>query len=146
MNSPSAPPPAELDAIAVQIMEESGQGAPAGAAPPASKKAVAALPREALTGARLAELGAGGAAPPQCAVCQEEFAEGDEAQALPCRHIFHPPCLAPWLREHNSCPTCRLELPTDDQRYERDKERRAEEAEERKGAENALSHSEFLYL
>ena len=127
-------------------MEATGQeGAPAGAAPPASKKAVAALPREALTGARLAALGAGGAVA-QCAVCQEEFREGDEAQELPCRHLYHPPCLAPWLGAHNSCPTCRLELPTDDQRYERDKERRAVEAEERKGADNAISHSEFLYI
>lgn len=39
---------------------------------------------------------------------------GDEVQVLPCegRHVFHPPCLAPWLAEHNSCPTCRCELPS----------------------------------
>jgi hypothetical protein len=55
----------ELDAIAVQIMEETGQQAPR-RAPPASKKAVAALPRERLTEARLAEFGGAEA---RCPVC-----------------------------------------------------------------------------
>lgn len=42
-------------------------------------------------------------------------------------------------------PGCRRhELPTDDQQYERRKEREREEAEERRGAENAVSHNEFL--
>lgn len=41
---------------------------------------------------------------------------GDEVQVMPCsgKHVFHPPCLAPWLADNNSCPTCRHELPTDD--------------------------------
>ena len=37
--------PSELDAIAVAILEETGQQAQRAAAPPASKKAVRALPR-----------------------------------------------------------------------------------------------------
>lgn len=41
-------------------------------------------------------------------------------------------------------PPGRHELPTDDQQYERRKEREREEAEERRGAENAVSHNEFL--
>ena len=69
-------------------------------------------------------------------------------QQLPCdpKHIFHPPCLAPWLAANNSCPTCRAELPTDDHAYEARKERDALEAEERRGGENALSHNEFAYI
>lgn len=58
----------ELDAIAVAIMEQTGQEAAAQrAAPPASKKVVASLPVEALTADRLAALGGAGAA--RCPVC-----------------------------------------------------------------------------
>ena len=46
------------------------------------------------------------------------------------------------MHSHNRAR--RHELPTDDQQYERRKEREREEAEERRGAENAVSHNEFL--
>jgi E3 ubiquitin-protein ligase AIP2 len=72
---------------------------------------------------------------------------GDEVQLMPCNehHVYHPDCLAPWLQQHNSCPVCRHELPTDDQKYETRKQRAAAEAEEQRGAQNALTHNEFMY-
>ncbi|CAL9050584.1 unnamed protein product, partial [Musa banksii] len=57
----------------------------------------------------------------ECAVCWENLAVDDKMQELPCKHLFHPPCLKPWLDEHNSCP--RHELRTDDHAYESWKER-----------------------
>ena len=55
----------ELDAIAVELMEESGQQVPR-PAPPASKRVLRQLPREALTPERLEELGGPGV---RCPVC-----------------------------------------------------------------------------
>ncbi|KAI3433741.1 hypothetical protein D9Q98_003548 [Chlorella vulgaris] len=132
----------ELDAIAVQLMEATAQEVQA-ARPPTSKKVVAALPKERLSEERLAELGG---ADLRCPICMDEFGVGDEVLALPCRHVFHPLCVAPWLSDNNTCPTCRHELPTDDWKYESRKTRAAEEEAERQGAANAVSHNEFLYI
>jgi len=48
-----------------------------------------------------------------CAVCQEVYKSGDQALKLPCNHLYHKDCIIPWLESHNTCPTCRYELPTD---------------------------------
>ena len=74
----------------------------------------------------------------QCAVCREHFpwgsAEEGEAQteenttseddpvwALPCAHWFHRECCEQWLKDHNTCPVCRHELPTTDEEYNQSK-------------------------
>jgi len=57
----------------------------------------------------------------ECSVCKEDFKEGDQALEMPCTHKFHDGCLTPWLKQHNSCPTCRFELVTDDIDYEKRK-------------------------
>ena len=73
--------------------------------------------------------------------CRDELQVDERVRVMPCNHVYHPPCLAPWLAVHNSCPVCRHELPTDDAAYERSKQA----ALDAKGAANALSHQEFLY-
>jgi hypothetical protein len=55
-----------------------------------------------------------------------ERKNGDPKE-LPCKHIFHEACLLPWLNERNTCPLCRLELPTDDPVYEKERKARARE-------------------
>jgi len=50
---------------------------------------------------------------PLCTVCQENMPMGIKAMVVPCGHIFHPDCILPWLKDHNTCPVCRYELPTD---------------------------------
>ncbi|WOL17174.1 E3 ubiquitin-protein ligase [Canna indica] len=110
--------------------------------PPASKEVVANLPVITVTKETIARLGS----ETQCAVCRENLAINDKMQELPCKHLFHPPCLKPWLDEHNSCPICRHELRTDDHAYESLKEREREAEEERKGAANAIRGGEYMYV
>ncbi|CAI5971979.1 unnamed protein product [Closterium sp. NIES-64] len=74
----------------------------------------------------------------ECSVCREKWEVGDKLREMPCSHRFHVDCLQPWLDEHNSCPLCRYEMPTDDHVYERRKEREKEEEEERRAAATML--------
>ncbi|KAK7311034.1 hypothetical protein RJT34_08900 [Clitoria ternatea] len=124
----------------VPLMVDEGASAPR--APPASKEVVAKLPVITLTEEILADLGKD----TECAICREDLVLNDKMQELPCKHKFHPPCLKPWLDEHNSCPICRYELQTDDHNYESWKEREREAEEERKGAENAIRGGEYMYV
>ncbi|KAF4132568.1 Ring finger domain [Phytophthora infestans] len=81
-------------------------------APPAAKEVVEKLPKVKITQGEV-----DGSA--ECPVCKDFFAVDDEVHRLPCEHSFHPDCILPWLKQHNSCPLCRFELPTDDPDYER---------------------------
>ncbi|KAK3025922.1 hypothetical protein RJ639_041312 [Escallonia herrerae] len=111
-------------------------------APPASKEVVRKLPVTTITEEIFANLSPDA----ECAICKENLVVSDKMQELPCKHMFHPPCLKPWLDEHNSCPICRHELQTDDHAYESWKEREKEAEEERRGAANALRGGEYMYV
>jgi hypothetical protein len=46
-----------------------------------------------------------------CAICIEEYGEGDKLRQLPCQHEFHTECILPWLTErHSSCPLCKHDV------------------------------------
>ncbi|KAJ0980992.1 hypothetical protein J5N97_009247 [Dioscorea zingiberensis] len=130
----------DLESVIQSSLQEIGAGIQR--PPPASKEVVANLPIITVTEEVIAKLGSG----TECAVCRENLVINDKMQELPCKHLFHPPCLKPWLDENNSCPICRHELRTDDHAYESRKEREKEEEEERKGAANALRGGEFMYV
>uniref|UniRef100_A0A0E0JH16 RING-type E3 ubiquitin transferase n=1 Tax=Oryza punctata TaxID=4537 RepID=A0A0E0JH16_ORYPU len=74
---------------------------------PAKKEAVEAMPTVEVTSGDSASASA-------CAVCLEDYAAGERATEMPCRHRFHAKCIVPWLKMHSSCPVCRFQLPTDD--------------------------------
>ncbi|KAK4422335.1 E3 ubiquitin-protein ligase AIP2 [Sesamum alatum] len=128
-----------LDNIVPEILDVDS-GVPR--APPASKEVVAKLPVTTVTEEVLVKLGKDAV----CSICQENLVVDDKMQELPCKHMFHPPCLKPWLDQHNSCPICRHELKTDDHAYESWKEREKEAEEERKGAANAVRGGEYMYV
>ncbi|XP_076901149.1 E3 ubiquitin-protein ligase AIP2-like [Bidens hawaiensis] len=125
-----------------RLMAMFPEGDSAPRAPPASKEAIAKLPVITITDEVLTKLGADA----ECAICKENLVVNDNMQEMPCKHTFHPPCLKPWLDEHNSCPICRHELRTDDHEYESRKEREKEAEEERKGAANAVRGGEYMYV
>ena len=88
--------------------------------PPASQSAVDKLQKCNITENKLKELGFENS----CSVCKDEFSLNEECLLMPCDHHFHKDCLVPWLKERNSCPVCRYELPTDDEDFERRKKER----------------------
>uniref|UniRef100_A0A7N0UZ21 RING-type domain-containing protein n=1 Tax=Kalanchoe fedtschenkoi TaxID=63787 RepID=A0A7N0UZ21_KALFE len=45
-----------------------------------------------------------------CAICLNELEAGRVAATLPCTHVFHKVCVATWLWENHSCPTCRADV------------------------------------
>jgi E3 ubiquitin-protein ligase RNF115/126 len=51
----------------------------------------------------------------QCSVCWEDFMLGENVRQLPCTHIYHEPCIRPWLELHGTCPICRQNLMNDEQ-------------------------------
>jgi hypothetical protein len=48
-----------------------------------------------------------------CAICKEDLPLAAAARRLPCRHLYHSPCIVPWLELRNSCPICRCRLPSE---------------------------------
>mmetsp|Transcript_2204 Transcript_2204/g.3671 ORF Transcript_2204/g.3671 Transcript_2204/m.3671 type:complete len:384 (+) Transcript_2204:180-1331(+) len=74
-----------------------------------------------------------------CPVCLDEMKVRDVVKRLPCKHMFHPNCVIPWLERHNSCPTCRYELETSDPTYEY--ERRERNESERRESSTSPSSS-----
>ena len=91
--------------------------------PPASTKAISSLTKKDILEYRNTKT--------DCCVCltiigditDEELSKLEDRTIIemPCEHTFHQECILPWLKEHNSCPTCRFELPTDDSEYEKSK-------------------------
>ncbi|GAX82721.1 hypothetical protein CEUSTIGMA_g10147.t1 [Chlamydomonas eustigma] len=42
-----------------------------------------------------------------CAVCLEDYVEGEKVRVLPCLHRFHMQCVDQWLSTRRLCPVCK---------------------------------------
>ena len=88
--------------------------------PPASQSSIDKLEKCCITEKKLKDFGFENS----CPICKDEFVVNEECLLMPCKHHFHKDCLIPWLKERNSCPVCRYELPTDDEDFEMRKRER----------------------
>ena len=74
---------------------------------PAQAAAIAALPRKLFADVEKKEDSS-----TTCAVCIEIFTDDMVVAELPCGHVFcDSGCAEQWLKQSNSCPTCRKKLP-----------------------------------
>jgi len=89
--------------------------------PPASQESIDKLEKCQINEKKMKEFGFENT----CPVCKDEFIINEECILMPCQHHFHKDCLLPWLKERNSCPICRYELPTDDEDFERRKKEKS---------------------
>lgn len=93
-----------LDRIITQLMDASPQ---TNAAPPASQDAIDKLEKKRVDDQMLGSEGKA-----ECTICIDQISRGDEVAVLPCKHWYHHECVVLWLKEHNTCPICRMPIET----------------------------------
>lgn len=96
-----------LDRIITQLMDASPQ---TNAAPPASQAAIDRLEKKRVDDEMLGPEGKA-----ECTICIEEIKKGEEVLMLPCKHWYHGECVVLWLKEHNTCPICRMPIENRDE-------------------------------
>ncbi|XP_018346080.1 PREDICTED: E3 ubiquitin-protein ligase RNF126-B isoform X2 [Trachymyrmex septentrionalis] len=88
-----------LDAIVTQLLNQMDGTGP----PPLSRNQIDEIPTTTITQSQVdCKL--------QCSVCWEDFKLSEPVRQLPCQHVYHAPCIVPWLELHGTCPICRQNL------------------------------------
>ncbi|XP_028050741.1 E3 ubiquitin-protein ligase Iruka isoform X8 [Monomorium pharaonis] len=88
-----------LDAIVTQLLNQMDGTGP----PPLSRNQIDEIPTTTITQNQVdCKL--------QCSVCWEDFKLSEPVRQLPCQHVYHAPCIVPWLELHRTCPICRQNL------------------------------------
>lgn len=88
-----------LDAIGTQLLDQMDGTGP----PPLPRKQIDEIPTTTVAQCHVdCKL--------QCSVCWEDFMLSEPVRQLPCQHLYHAPCIVPWLELHGTCPICRQNL------------------------------------
>uniref|UniRef100_A0A182Q7P1 RING-type domain-containing protein n=1 Tax=Anopheles farauti TaxID=69004 RepID=A0A182Q7P1_9DIPT len=88
-----------IDTIVTQLLNQMDNTGP----PPLEKERIAEIPTVTITEEQVERK-------LQCSVCFEDFVVGESVRKLPCLHVYHEPCIIPWLELHGTCPICRNSL------------------------------------
>lgn len=58
---------------------------------------------------------------PVCAICLDEFQDGQHLRIISCAHEFHKDCVDPWLLQHRTCPLCMHNIMRTEQQPQRNR-------------------------
>ncbi|XP_035896244.1 E3 ubiquitin-protein ligase RNF126-A [Anopheles stephensi] len=92
-----------IDTIVTQLLNQMDNTGP----PPLEKERIAQIPCVTISEEQVDQK-------LQCSVCFEDYVAGEPVRKLPCLHVYHEPCIIPWLELHGTCPICRSSLTPED--------------------------------
>lgn len=79
--------------------------------PPSSPRNTRAIDLNIINSIPIVEFKITGVDKAECAVCLNEFKDGDKMRVLPrCNHRFHVECVDTWFQSHANCPLCRTPI------------------------------------
>ncbi|XP_063056923.1 E3 ubiquitin-protein ligase RNF13 isoform X2 [Engraulis encrasicolus] len=80
-----------------------------------------------------------------CAICLEEYEEGEKLRVLPCSHAYHCKCVDPWLtKTKKTCPVCKQKVVPSQGDSDSDSESGGESSREENENEDASESTPLL--